>query len=117
MIKQVWFNSATTLLVVALLTACRDEPDEVPPQKVAFEHTIMKPWFDAHCATCHATGRSNYLNWHYNPQDYEASFDIYYLPKIYDRVYVKKDMPKDAVLSLVALLQFKAWSDAGFAAE
>ena len=117
MIKQSCFNSATALLTVALLVSCQDAPDEASPQKVALEHTIMKPWFDAHCAACHATGRSNYLNWHYNPQDYDATFDKYYLSKIYDRVYVKKDMPKDAVLSSVALLQFKAWSDAGFAAK
>ncbi|RDB05989.1 hypothetical protein [Runella aurantiaca] len=117
MIKWLCFNGAIALLAVALLASCKHDSDEVLPQKVAFGHTIMKPWFDTHCATCHATGRSNYLNWHYNPQDYAATFDKYYLPKIYERVYVKKDMPKDAVLSLAALETFKAWSDAGFPAK
>jgi len=117
MIERCYRNSTTFILIVVLLLSCKNGPAEVVPHKVVFEHAIMKPWFDTHCATCHATGQSNYLNWHYNPQDFEATFEAFYITKIYNRVYVKKDMPKDKKLTEDEIVAFKNWYDTGFAAK
>jgi hypothetical protein len=112
-----FFKGAKALLAFAPLISCTPNSDEVRSQKQAFQHSIMKPWFDLHCATCHATGRSNYLHWHYNPQDYESTFEEHHNEHIYERVYVTKDMPKNEILSHAELEKFRTWADAGYPAK
>ncbi len=84
---------------------------------IAFEHTIMKPWFDNHCGSCHATGNSNYLNWHYNSEDFNATFDDHNVHHIYDLVLEEQSMPKLDTLSESELTAFKVWWDNGHLAK
>jgi hypothetical protein len=98
------------------MTSCSKQ-HEAGPMNIAFEHATMRPWFDTNCASCHATGKSNYLAWHYNSADYEASFDDHEIHHIYEKVYVEKSMPKDKLLSDSEMKKFKDWFEAGFPAK
>lgn len=101
------------LIIVLLLGACT-KTESPNPEKLLFEHAVMRPWFDTHCASCHGTGKNNYLLWHYNPEDFEATFDHHNMEHIYELVYEKKRMPKNKNLSSAEIEVFKAWFDAGF---
>lgn len=80
-----------------------------------FEHSIMRPWFDKNCQSCHGSGGSNSRDWSYNPDNYESSIKKH-ASHIYEVVYTQKSMPP-AGLSQTELDQFKAWYDAGYPAK
>ncbi len=108
---------ALIFICIYFFANCKNENAEPGTTKIVFEHQIMKPWFDANCAVCHSTGKSNYLEWHYQPTDFAATFSAHNIHHVYERVYDERNMPKDKVLSDIELAQFKAWYDAGHLAK
>jgi|GEM_PF-1057486 len=108
------------LVGVCLLPACStssvDPTDTSTTTKVAFEHATAKPIFDTYCASCHASGKSNYRDWLYDPADYTTTIKGK-ISTIYSEVYVKKTMPEGTKLSATELAAFKAWYDAGYPAK
>lgn len=109
-----------SLVGVSLLPACStssvDPTDTSTTTKVAFEHATAKPIFDTYCASCHASGKSNYRDWLYDPTDYTTTIKGK-ISTIYNEVYVKKSMPEGTKLSTTELAVFKAWYDAGYPAK
>jgi mono/diheme cytochrome c family protein len=121
------FNSlCKKMIAVALLgmttfvscTTSTVEPTttDTSTTKVAFEHATMKPFFDTYCASCHASGKSNYKDWLYDATDYATSIKGH-ISTIYTEVYVRKTMPENTTLTTAQLAAFKAWYDAGYAAK
>lgn len=84
--------------------------DDSGDTTVAFTNATMKPWFDTHCSSCHASGGVNARDWTYNPSN-EKSVQSY-ISDIYKEVYVRKSMPPGGI-STAELNKFKAWYDAG----
>ncbi len=78
----------------------------------AFTNATMKPWFDSHCASCHAGGSGG---WTYNPSNYESSIKAN-IQSIYNEVYVRKTMPPAGITN-AELNKFKTWYDSGYAAN
>lgn len=110
---------ASFLITISLFfTACSTssvEPTSTT-NAVAFEHATMKPFFDTYCASCHASGKSNYKDWPYVPSDYNSSIKGH-ISTIYNEVYVRKTMPEGTKLTTTELAAFKAWYDAGYPAK
>ncbi|HAK80398.1 MAG TPA: hypothetical protein DCM71_26735 [Runella sp.] len=108
------------LVGVSLLSACStssvDPATDTTTTKVAFEHATAKPIFDTYCASCHASGKSNYRDWLYDPADYTTTIKGK-ISTIYNEVYVKKSMPEGTSMTAAQLAAFKAWYDAGYPAK
>ncbi|MFN8347778.1 MAG: hypothetical protein U0X91_22425 [Spirosomataceae bacterium] len=119
------FNSlCKTFITVAFLglvtlfscTTSSVAPAEDTTTKVAFSNASMKPFFDTYCTECHASGKSNYKDWLYDPTNYTTSIKAS-ITTIYNEVYVRKTMPENTTLTAAQLAAFKAWYDAGYPAN
>lgn len=84
--------------------------------KTAFEHSVMKPWFDSNCNTCHGKGKSNAADWQYDASDYNKSIKAN-IDNLYKVVYTNKTMPQGSTLNQTELDKFKNWYDAGYPAK
>jgi cytochrome c5 len=71
--KKMFFAAVVLFAVTTILHSCKKESTA----KVAFTHSVMKPWFDLNCAGCHASGASNAGDWLYDPTDYEGSISMH----------------------------------------
>lgn len=116
---KVFLKGLTVLTVIGLIiSSCSSSSDTVTPSTTgtAFTEATMKPWFDTYCASCHASGKSNYKDWLYNPANYETSIKAN-ISKLYSEVYTRKSMPEGTKLSTAELAKFKTWYDAGYPAK
>ncbi|MFN8355158.1 MAG: hypothetical protein U0Y10_11960 [Spirosomataceae bacterium] len=114
-----WIGILVAVVMGLTVSSCSNSSDPTPASTetaVAFEHATMKPWFDTYCASCHASGKSNYRDWLYDPTNYTSSIKGN-IAKIYSEVYVLKSMPEGTKLSSADLATFKTWYDAGYAAK
>lgn len=91
------------------LSRCKKSAD------TGFEHSIMRPWFDKNCNSCHGTGGANRGAWSYDSENYESSIKTH-ISHLYNAVYIYKSMPPSG-LSQAERDQFKAWYDAGYPAK
>lgn len=83
---------------------------------VAFTNTEIKSLFDTHCASCHASGKSNSNDWFYDPSDYDGSIKGE-ISDLYAEVFTRRSMPIGRTLSADELSKFKAWYDRGYPAN
>lgn len=98
-------------LSLLLLGSCEKSSGD----KTAFEHPVLKPWFDQKCASCHGGGGSNRGNWLYDPADYEGSIKDN-ISRINQAVYTFRSMPPGGATQ-AELDRFKAWYDSGYPAR
>ncbi|MFN5218102.1 MAG: hypothetical protein ACK5CL_04980 [Sphingomonadales bacterium] len=94
---------------IITLSRCKKSADS------EFDHSVMRPWFDKNCKSCHGTGGSNRGAWSYDANNYESSIKKH-ISHIYQEVYINKSMPPSG-LSQAERDQFKAWYDAGYPAK
>lgn len=111
--KSIMFLTASFSFAFLLALASCSKTDT---PLVAFTNTKIKTIFDAKCASCHASGKSNASAWLYNPADFNGSIKGH-IGHLYEQVYTLKKMPTTGPLSTTELADFKTWYDAGYPAN
>ncbi|MBK7959423.1 MAG: hypothetical protein IPK03_15845 [Bacteroidetes bacterium] len=104
--KKILLFSALIITAAYVLTSCSKTSSGT-----AFTHATMKPWFDANCASCHASGKSDAGQWLYDPSNHESSI-IGHKDHLKEVVHDKKTMPPTGA-SVADINAFKTWYDAG----